>query len=100
LSLSFISFAQDNHYWSQQFGARSTLLGGAVVAGVADNSAIFYNPAALAFLEHPNINVDGTLYAYRWLEYKNALGKDVSAVAAGFLYYPQLIGGMLPSKND
>jgi hypothetical protein len=101
LFLAFLNInAQDNHYWHQQYGALSTLLGGAVVAGVADNSAMYYNPAALGFLEHPNINVDGNLYAYRWLEYKNALGHGVNAIGAGFTYYPQLIGGMLPFGND
>lgn len=39
--------AQDAHYWSVESGARATLLGGTVVAGVDDLSAAFYNPAGL-----------------------------------------------------
>jgi len=26
-------YSQDHHYWSQQFGSRSALMGGAVVGG-------------------------------------------------------------------
>ncbi|MBK6273417.1 MAG: hypothetical protein IPF58_01410 [Saprospirales bacterium] len=40
-----------NHYWSQQYGAENTLLGGACIAGARDNSAMYYNPAGLGFVE-------------------------------------------------
>ena len=42
--------AQDMHYWTQQYGARSSMLGGAVIHGLDDNSAVFYNPANLAYI--------------------------------------------------
>ena len=38
--------AQDDHYWSQQYGAESTLMGGAMVGGAGDNSAVYYNPGS------------------------------------------------------
>ena len=41
--------AQDYHYWSEQYGGDASLLGGAAIAGVGDNSAVYYNPAAMAF---------------------------------------------------
>ena len=45
----FRAEAQDDHYWAQQFGATGTLMGGAMVGGVNDNSAVFYNPAAFVY---------------------------------------------------
>ncbi len=45
-------FSQDYHYWSEQYGAESNLMGGAVIAGVQDNSAVFYNPGAVGFIEN------------------------------------------------
>ena len=45
--LMLVSYAltgQDSHYWSNQFGTRSSLLSGAVIAGYSDNSMIHYNP--------------------------------------------------------
>ncbi len=40
--------AQDAHYWTIQYGPRSSLLGGAVIGAVDDVSATFYNPGALS----------------------------------------------------
>jgi long-chain fatty acid transport protein len=37
-----------------EFGARSSAMGGAVVARAADASTVFYNPAGIAFLEGTN----------------------------------------------
>ena len=47
--------AQDSHYWTYQFGDRATLLGGVVVGGVVDLSAVYYNPGALSLLEAPGL---------------------------------------------
>jgi len=38
----------DSHYWSHQFGARGLLLNGAVISSSEDETAIFYNPGAIA----------------------------------------------------
>ena len=47
--------AQDSHYWTYQFGDRATLLGGMVVGGVVDLSAVYYNPGALSLLADPGL---------------------------------------------
>jgi hypothetical protein len=49
LLLNIKSIHAQNHYWSQQYGAENTLLGGAMTAGAGDNSAMYYNPARLRF---------------------------------------------------
>ncbi len=43
-------FAQDSHYWTFQYGPRSSLLGGAVIGSVDDVSATYYNPGALSLV--------------------------------------------------
>jgi len=35
------------HYWNVNYGTKGQMLNGAVIGGVDDNSAIFYNPAAI-----------------------------------------------------
>ena len=42
-------FAQDTHYWSNQYGTRADLLGGVVIGSVKDLSSVYYNPGAVAF---------------------------------------------------
>jgi hypothetical protein len=39
--------AQDSHYWTNQFGTESWLLGGSVVGHSSDLSSTYYNPGAL-----------------------------------------------------
>ena len=88
------SMAQDNHYWSQQFGAKSTLMGGAMIGGVRDNSAIFYNPGAFAFIQYPSLSVNANLYQLNKLLIKDGAGQGVNLNSARLSIFPQIISGM------
>ena len=46
-----VVLAQDSHYWTNQYGTESWLLGGAVVGASADLASTYYNPAALAVIQ-------------------------------------------------
>lgn len=46
-----VATAQDSHYWTNQYGTESWLLGGAVVGASADLASTYYNPAALAVIQ-------------------------------------------------
>jgi hypothetical protein len=59
--------AQDANYWSQQYGTRSQLLGGAVIGSVNDLSAAFYNPAAIAIFQKTSILLSTHAYEYNSL---------------------------------
>ena len=48
---------QSFFYNTQQYGLRSTLLGGAVTAGSADHSMVYYNPAALRYAEDKSLDL-------------------------------------------
>jgi len=64
--------AQDAHYWAQQYGTRSELLGGTVVGSPQDLSTTYYNPGGLAFLESPSF-----LFSALGLEYESyAIDRD------------------------
>jgi len=53
-SIIIPSFAQDANYWTNQYGTRSTLLGGAVVGSVLDLSGTYYNPGGLGLIDKPS----------------------------------------------
>lgn len=90
-------FSQNN-YWSQQFGSRSSLMGGAVVGGVQDNSALFYNPAGIAYIDSNYLNVSANAYGMDWVNLKNGAGKEVDLNSLRILIYPQFISGLIKFK--
>jgi hypothetical protein len=64
LGLSLPIWSQDSHYWTNQYGTRATLLGGAVIGSVLDLSATYYNPGGLSLIDKP-----GTLMAAKVMQY-------------------------------
>lgn len=95
------SLAQDFHYWSQQYGAESTLLGGAMVGGVSDNSAVYYNPGAIAFIANPSLSIDANVYRIDKVFISDGAGNGVNLNSAQISIYPQIISGMINlAKND
>lgn len=56
--------AQDSHYWTNQYGTESWLLGGAVVGSRTDLASTFYNPASLAF--YPDTTALQTAISFNW----------------------------------
>lgn len=89
------SLAQDNHYWAQQYGAAGTIMGGAMVAGTDDNSAIYYNPGSLAFIGNTSLSVDANVYRLDKIFILDGAGKGMNLNSAQLSVYPQIISGML-----
>jgi hypothetical protein len=54
--------AQDAHYWTEQYGNKSTLMAGSVVGSVDDLGAIYYNPARLALQVDPTFLISAQAY--------------------------------------
>ena len=97
LLFSIWAKAQDNHYNAQQFGARTTLLGGAVVGGLEDNSSMYYNPAALAFAETNNLTVHTNAHSVEYINFKNGLGYDVRSFSLRYIPLPQEVSAIVTS---
>lgn len=72
--------AQDNQYWTQQHGARATLMGGAAVANADDQAVLFYNPAAVRRVKSAGITTSANYFYWQWLKAKDlsGLGLQVS----------------------
>jgi hypothetical protein len=56
--------AQITNYWTQQYGTRSNLLGGAVIGSVSDMSATYYNPGAIALFKDASLLLSAQVYEY------------------------------------
>ncbi|MDM8560141.1 hypothetical protein [Candidatus Parabeggiatoa sp. HSG14] len=87
--------SQDHHYWSQQFGSRSALMGGAVVGGVRDTSAGFYNPGALGFINQPSLSVSANAYQLERLSIDDAAGTGSALNSEKLSVIPLLASGTL-----
>ena len=66
-----------NHYWSTNFNSISSLLGGAVVAGMGDNTSIYYNPATRKYRHCKPICVLGFLWQTEMQDHEFVLYKVV-----------------------
>lgn len=81
ISIFYVSvIAQDAHYWTQTYGTRSTLLGGAVIGSVDDLGATFYNPGKLSLVDDPNFLFSARVFEYQYLSLKpeNLILNDAS----------------------
>jgi len=87
--------AQDSHYWTMQYGPRSSLLGGAVIGSVDDVSATFYNPGALGLAQDLAFAVSTNVLEYSlvWLEDGGGEGVDLGTSKSGIR--PSLIAGSI-----
>lgn len=101
LSFVFASplFAQDSHYWTQQFGSRSALLGGAVVGGVRDNSAVYYNPGALAQMDSLTVSVSANAYQLDQLNITDGAGQGLDLNSSQTQIIPLMISGVYRFKK-
>lgn len=93
-------FSQEHHYWSNQFGSRSALMSGAVVGGVRDTSAGYYNPATLGFLEDSSFSVSGNAYKLEWTSIDNGAGTGESLDSLSPQMVPSLLSGTFQIGNN
>lgn len=70
--------AQDNHYWTHQFGTRSSLMGGAVIGGVDDTSACYYNPGRLGWITNDSLKVSADGYQLSTLTIADGAGDGLN----------------------
>ena len=75
-SLLFVqyAFAQDANYWSSSYNPGGFFTPGAVIAFNRDSGVMFLNPALLAYSNKNTASFNGSLYQYRNINIKNAVG--------------------------
>lgn len=94
------SFAQENNYWTSQVGATATLMGGAMTGSVRDNSALFYNPAALGYIENPSLSMVGNAYYVTRYNIDNGAGQNLNLKSTRVDNVPQLFSGVFKRKDN
>lgn len=91
--------AQDAHYWTRQFGPKSCLLSGAVVGGVRDYSASYYNAAGLAMGDSSQgISLTSNAYNLENIMLSNAAGAGKNLSSNNTQIIPLIITGKLRFK--
>lgn len=83
--------AHDTTYWTEQFGSNASMLGGAVVGGVRDSSATFYNPGALAFIGAPQLSVSADAYGLEGFTIEDGAGSGADLKANRTVVMPALL---------
>jgi hypothetical protein len=87
--------AQDSHYWTNQYGTRANLLGGAVVGSVLDLSGTFYNPGGLSLIEEPETLLAAKVFEYYRISLEDFAGSSDRFYSPKFGPSPALIAGAL-----
>ncbi len=85
--------AQDGHYWTQQYGTKSMLLSGAVIGGVEDLGAIYYNPGRLGLIENPAFLLSADVYEWERLRVFNAADETGKKSSSDFGGVPSMVAG-------
>lgn len=69
---------QNSHHWTQQYGNKSLLLGGAVSGSVTDLGAVYYNPGFLALQDSgSSFVITARLLQFTSVRIDDGLGEDV-----------------------
>lgn len=87
---------QETNLWNQQYGTRSTLLGGAVIGSVTDMSATYYNPGALALFKEGSILLSARGYEFNSLVVENGAGEGRDLTSSSLTAIPDLVASSLP----
>jgi hypothetical protein len=87
---------QDSQWWTNQYGNRARLLGGAVIGSSRDLSAVYYNPGGLALVPEPEALLTGFVFELDNITYKGLLLENSKASSTSFEVLAGLIAGQIP----
>jgi hypothetical protein len=88
--------AQDSQWWTNQYGNRARLLGGAVIGSSRDLSAVYYNPGGLAIVDKPDALLTGYVFELDNIKYSDVLFAGTDLSSTGFDAVAGLIAGQIP----
>ena len=98
LLIPAIARAQDAHYWTDQYGPRASLLGGAVIGSISDISGTFYNPGSLGLAESLPFALSTSVYEYVNVRIEDGAGSGVDLASTRTGVRPSLIAGTITSE--
>ena len=93
-TISLPALAQDSHYWTLTYGARASLLGGAVIGSVLDLSATYYNPGALPLIEDIDVVMTSTVFQYPNVWLRDLGGSERDIKSSNLSQVPVVVAGM------
>ncbi len=91
-AISGTALGQDTHYWTEQYGNRARLLGGAVIGSSSDLSSVYYNPGRLALVTSPELLLAGNVFEYSVITLKEEQA-DQNIKSSRFSLTPSLFAG-------
>jgi hypothetical protein len=90
--------AQDAHYWTNQYGTRGNLLGGAVVGSVVDLSAVYYNPGAVSLIQDPDVIATSKVFELTGVRVRGSGDLDIRLDDQTLGVAPGFFAGLVPLK--
>lgn len=96
LLLHYELYAQDSHYWTNQYGTQAQLLGGAVVGSAKDMSSTFYNPGVMALTSDPQLALTTDAFQITNIKYRNSNFKDLEFSSTKLRPAPGMFALRLP----
>ena len=90
-----------NHYWALNFNSQSSLLSGAVVAGDAGNTSLYFNPSTISEIKNgANLSFAASLFTWGVYHFTDALGTDIDMTNVSFNVQPQFLSYSYRPKNS
>lgn len=93
LAVASSSSAQSTQYWTDQFGNRAQLLGGAVIASDESLSAVFYNPGLLGTGAGSQFVLTGNIFEGETLAVKEVSPPEREVSGTRFRLLPSMVAG-------
>ncbi len=90
------SFAQDAHYWSNNYGPGVFLTPGSVIANNGDSGVLFYNPALLSLSNKNRIaisSISANIYQFESVKIKDGAGTGLNLSSSSARIVPQMVSG-------
>lgn len=87
------SSAQTTQYWTDQFGNRAQLLGGAVIASDESLSSVFYNPGLLGTGAGSELIVTGNIFEAETLTVREVEPPNREVSDSRFRLLPSMVAG-------
>ena len=90
---------QENNYWSVHQSTEAALSGGAVISSDYDQSAAFYNPGVLQFINLSSVGANSNTFFYRDLQLNNGAGENLDLVDRNLEAIPTQVYGIIKSEK-